>query len=72
MSAPNIVTAVVGYRAFDTMFETTVMFPNWNRVKIMILAGRQRQEVNCTAKEMYFGRRYKLGRSCIQDYPTRM
>ena len=44
-NSPNMVTAViVDYRAFDTMFETTVMFLAGLSV-IMILANRPKKKI---------------------------
>ena len=59
-NSPNMVTAmIVDYRAFDTMFETTVMFLAGIGV-IMIpvsythLTLPTKRIVNCTAKEIFW------------------
>ena len=60
-NSPNMVTAmIVDYRAFDTMFETTVMFLAGIGV-IMILAGRPKAKNRIVQPKRYFGHRYKLG-----------
>lgn len=60
-NSPNMVTAmIVDYRAFDTMFETTVMFLAGIGV-IMILANRPKAKNRIVEPKRYFGHRYKLG-----------
>ena len=60
-NSPNMVTAmIVDYRAFDTMFETTVMFLSGIGV-IMILANRPKAKNRIVEPKRYFGHRYKLG-----------
>nr|WP_314631177.1 hydrogen gas-evolving membrane-bound hydrogenase subunit E [uncultured Mogibacterium sp.] len=60
-NSPNMVTAmIVDYRAFDTMFETTVMFLAGIGV-IMILASRPKAKNRIVEPKRYFGHRHKLG-----------
>lgn len=59
--SPNMVTAViVDFRAFDTMYETTVMFLAGVGV-VLILAGRPVIRRRVLQPKRYFGHRYKVG-----------
>lgn len=61
-NSPNMVTAViVDYRAFDTMFETTVMFLAGAAV-VLILASRPRRRMVSSAAAKKMGREIR-GRS---------
>lgn len=60
-SSPNMVTAmIVDFRAFDTMYETTVMFLAGVGT-IMILAGRPSPKRRMIQPSRFFGHRYKKG-----------
>jgi multicomponent Na+:H+ antiporter subunit B len=60
-NAPNMVTAViVDFRAFDTMYETTVMFLAGVGA-VLILASRPAPQRRIIIPTRYYGHRYKLG-----------
>ena len=60
-NSPNMVTAmIVDFRAFDTMFETTVMFLAGVGV-VLILSNRPRMKRRILEPTNFFGHRYKLG-----------